>query len=196
MGSALLAALQKSAVLGAPGDATADSSSNTNAVGALPAQVQSSPRELRQQDRAAGGTVAQTYSMDGAGTSSSYSYGPGGLQDRTEVGSVSSSSSGPTGSSNSSKQMKPPQAAVQGTVQPKGIYLEGIPPETTRRELEAIFAAYGQVMGVVIIEIKWRATKCAFVDFATEAAAQQVCAVVFPFNWGVPGVSFDVEVVP
>lgn len=65
-------------------------------------------------------------------------------------------------------------AEVAGKVDARGVYLEGIPPDTTKQQLEAMFAAYGKISNVTIIGVKRHATKCAFVNFASEAAAQQV----------------------
>jgi hypothetical protein len=89
----------------------------------------------------------------------------GGSSGSSAAAQVSSGAGG--GSSSSS-------AAVAGRIDYKGIYLQGIPPNTTKEELEAMFAAYGKVVNVMIIGVKWHATKCAFVNYADAAAAQKV----------------------
>jgi hypothetical protein len=93
----------------------------------------------------------------------------------TAAAGASSSSSSSAAAAAAGAAPGPLSAAVEGGVlQPKGIYLQGIPPATTADELKAVFAAYGKVQKVSIIGVKYHTTKCAFVDFDTEASAQQV----------------------
>jgi hypothetical protein len=134
------------------------SSRGGNSGSVLLAALQNSSRD-NAAVRAAGRAHASEYDYHGAAGSSSSSAAAQGSS------SGAGKCSGAGGSSS---------AAVTGRVDHKGIYLQGIPPDTTKEELEAMFAAHGKVVNVMIIGVKWHATKCAFINYADAAAAQKV----------------------
>jgi RNA recognition motif-containing protein len=61
-------------------------------------------------------------------------------------------------------------------IDPKGVYLRGIPGDMSAQELKALFADVGSIKGVDIRGGTKQpgTTACAFVNFNEEASAQQV----------------------
>jgi len=119
---------------------------------------------------------AYSSSREGYAEAAGQAIGASSSIDSSRV-AVGHGSSGQAGASSSSSKIGPkePQPPAGGVLQPKGIFLQGIPVGTTKEELQAIFAPYGKLDSVDIIAVKWRETKCAFLNFFTEAAAQKVC---------------------